>query len=181
MALIPAHRLVLLVGMHPETQVMLCEALSASVVDSGPVESSLKGKSFASSGVQPSLPQFTLVSVEMGPHVLAKVAEAQTTGNPFTLVVIDGRSGKWEVARDLVERLWERDQTLRCIFCLPPDRASWPHRLIMSRPQQWAVLRIPFLGEEAFQLACCLSMPFSIPVETVFNGAPHSGENGCSS
>ncbi|TFG62968.1 MAG: hypothetical protein E4H32_05075, partial [Nitrospirales bacterium] len=153
---IPPHRLVLLVGTHPETQIMLREALSLSAVGVGPVESSLKGKSFTSSSAQPSLTQFTLVSVEMGSHVLAKVAEAQATGNPFTLVVIDGHSGEWEVVRDLVERLWERDQTIRCIFCLPPDRASWPHRLILSRPQQWAVLRIPLLGEEAFQLACCL-------------------------
>lgn len=178
---IPPHRLVLLVGTHPETQIMLREALSLSAVGVGPVESSLKGKSFTSSSAQPSLTQFTLVSVEMGSHVLAKVAEAQATGNPFTLVVIDGHSGEWEVVRDLVERLWERDQTIRCIFCLPPDRASWPHRLILSRPQQWAVLRIPLLGEEAFQLACCLSMPFPNSVEPVFNGATSSGENGCSS
>jgi len=179
MAQIPVHRLVLLVGTHPDTQGMLCEALSASVVGAGPVESSLMGKSFASSGAQPSLPQFILVSVEMGPHALAKVAEAQATGNPFALVVIDGRLAEWEVVRDLVEGLWERDQTLRCIFCLPPDRVSWPHRLILSRPEQWAVLRTPFLGEEAFQLACCLSRPFPTPVEPVFNEAACSGENRC--
>ncbi len=147
----------------------------------GPVASSLSDKSFASYGAQPFLPQFTLVSVEMGPHVLEKFAEAQATNNPFTLVVIDGRPGEWEIVRDLVEGLWECDQTLRCIFCLPPDRASWPHRLVVSRPEQWAVLRIPFLGEEVFQLACCLSLPFPKPVETVFNGATDSGENGCSS
>ncbi len=181
MAQIPAHRPVLLVGAHPETQAILRDALSASAVGAGPVESSLSDKSFASSGAQPSLPQFTLVSVEMGPHVLAKVAEAQAANNPFTLVVIEGRSGEWEVVRDLVEGLWKCDQTLRCIFCLPPDRASWPHRLVVSRPEQWAVLRIPFLGEEAFQLVCCLSLPFPKSGETVFNGATYSGENGCQS
>ena len=170
MAQFPAHRPVLLVGTHPGTQAILRDALSAPAGGAGPVESSLSGKSFASSGVPPSLPQFTLVSVEMGPHVLAKVAEAQATGNPFTLVVIDGHSGEWEVVRDLVEGLWECDQTLRCIFCLPSERASWPHRLVVSRPEQWAVLQIPFLGEEIFQLACCLSLPFPKPVETVFSG-----------
>ena len=176
---IRAHRPVLLVGTHPETQGMLREALSASAVGAGPERSSLSGKNFAISGAQPSLPQFILVSVEMGPHVLAKVAEAQATGNPFALVVIDGHSGEWEFVRGLVEGLWECDQTLRCIFCLPPDRASLPHRLVVSRPEQWAVLQSPFLGEEVFQLACCLSLPFPKPVETVFNVATDSGENGC--
>ncbi|MBA3964974.1 MAG: PAS domain S-box protein [Nitrospirales bacterium] len=180
MAQIPAHRRVLLVGNHPETQSMLRDALSAPAVGSWSVESSLSGKSFASSVVQPSLPQFALVSVEMGLHVLPKFAEAQVTGNPFVLVLIDGRSGDWEVVRDLVEALWECDQTLRCIFCLPPDRAFWPHRLVVSRPEQWAVLRIPFLGEEAFQLACCLSLPCPKPVEPAVNRATDSSENGCS-
>nr|MBA3614177.1 hypothetical protein [Nitrospirales bacterium] len=100
MAQIPAHRRVLLVGNHPETQSMLRDALSAPAVGSWSVESSLSGKSFASSVIQPSLPQFALVSVEMGLHVLAKFAEAQVTGNPFVLVFIDGRSGDWEVVRD---------------------------------------------------------------------------------
>jgi PAS domain S-box-containing protein len=177
----PAHRPVLLIGTHPETQDMFRDALSAPSAGAGPVASSLSDKSFASYGAQPFLPQFTLVSVEMGHHALAKFAEAQATNNPFTLVVIEGRPGEWEIVRDLVEGLWKCDQTLRCIFCLPSDRASWPHRLVVSRPEQWAVLRIPFLGEEVFQLACCLSLPFPKPVETVFNGATDSGENGCSS
>ncbi|MCA9788307.1 MAG: hypothetical protein KC462_00985, partial [Cyanobacteria bacterium HKST-UBA05] len=131
--------------------------LSGPAGDAGLVERPIKDKSVASSAVQLPLPQFTLVSVEMGSQVLAKVAEAQATGNPFTLVVIDVGSGEWEVVRDLVERLWERDQALRCIVCSSPDRASWPHRLIVSRPEQWAFLRIPILAEEVFQLACCLS------------------------
>ncbi len=181
MAQIPTHRPVLLVGTHPETQSMLRDALSAPAVGIGSVESSLRDKSFASSGVQQSLPQFTLVSVEMGPHVLAKFAEAQANGNPFALVLIDGRSGDWEVVRDLVEALWECDRTLRCIFCLPLDRASWPYRLVVSRPEQWAVLRIPFLGEEVFQLASCLSLQFPKPGETVLSGVTYSGEKGCHS
>lgn len=183
MVQIPAHRRVLVVGAHPETQIMLRDALSAPAVGDMSVGSSLNGKNLATSGIQPFLTQtqFALVSVEMGLHVLSKFAEAQVTGNPFVLVLIDGRSEDWEVVRDLVESLWEYDQTLRCIFCLPPDRASWPHRLVVSRPEQWAVLRSPFLEEEVFQLASCLSLPYPVSGETVLNGATYSGENGCHS
>ncbi|MCA9419682.1 MAG: PAS domain S-box protein [Nitrospira sp.] len=180
MAQTSTHRPVLLVWTHPETHARLHEALSGPAGDAGLVERPIKDKSVASSAVQLPLPQFTLVSVEMGSQVLAKVAEAQATGNPFTLVVIDVGSGEWEVVRDLVERLWERDQALRCIVCSSPDRASWPHRLIVSRPEQWAFLRIPILAEEVFQLACCLSMPNSNSVEPVFR-ATYSGGNGYSS
>ncbi|HSF10082.1 MAG TPA: PAS domain S-box protein [Nitrospirales bacterium] len=178
---VSAHRPVLLVGTHPETQEMLRDALSVPSMDALPVENLSSDKRVASSGAQPSLPQFTLVSVEMGSQVLAKFAEAQAANNPFALVVIEGRSGEWEIVRDLVEGLWKCDQTLRCIFCLPSDRASWPHRLVVSRPEQWAVLRIPFLGEEAFQLACCLSLPLPKPMEPAFDRATDSDETGCSS
>ncbi|WNM59381.1 PAS domain S-box protein [Candidatus Nitrospira allomarina] len=177
----PAHRPVLLVWTHPEIQGMLRDALSVPSVDAWPVESLLRDKSIASFGSQPSLPQFTLVSVEMGPQVLAKFAEAQAVNNPFALVVIEGRSGEWEIVRDLIEELWKYDQALRCIFCLPSDRASWPHRLVVSRPEQWAVLRIPFLGEEAFQLASCLSLPLPKPVQPPFDRATDSAEIGSSS
>ncbi|MCA9499865.1 MAG: PAS domain S-box protein [Nitrospira sp.] len=178
---IPAHRPVLLVGMHPETQDMLRDALSLLSVDAGSIENSLNGKNFVSSGAQPFLPKFTLVSVALGSDVLGKFTEAQETGNPFTLVIIEECSGEWEVVRDLVEGLWKCDQTLRCIFCFSSNRTSWPHRLLVSRPEQWAVLRVPFLEEEVFQLACCLSLPFPKPVEPVFNGETYSGQNDSSS
>ncbi len=181
MALISAHRPVLLVWTHPDTQDKLRDALSVPSVNGQPVESILSDKRFVHSGAQPCLPQFTLVSVEMGPQVLTKFAEAQAANNPFALVIIEGRSGEWEIVRDLAEGLWRCDQTLRCIFCLPSDRASWPHRLVVSRPEQWAVLRIPFLGEEVFQLASCLSLPLSKPVQAAFDRATDSNENSCSS
>ncbi|MGP0591437.1 PAS domain S-box protein [Nitrospira sp. T9] len=178
---IPAHRPVLLVWTHPEIQGLLRAALSAPSVNVRPIESLLSDKSIANSGAQASLPQFTLVSVEMGPQALAKFAEAQAANNPFALVVIEGRAGEWEIVRDLAEGLWKCDQTLRCIFCLPSDRASWPHRLVVSRPEQWAVLRIPFLGEEAFQLASCLSLPLPNPVQQALDRATDSNEISCSS
>ncbi|GJL57493.1 MAG: hypothetical protein NPIRA03_03500 [Nitrospirales bacterium] len=181
MAPIPAHRPVLLVWTHPETQDMLRDALSAPTVDGRSAENILNDKRFASSGTRPCLPQFTLVSVEMGPQVLAKFSEAQAASNPFALVIIEGRSGEWEIARDLAEGLWKCDQTLRCIFCFPSDRGSWPHRLVVSRPEQWAVLRIPFLGEEAFQLASCLSLPLPKPLQSAFDRATDSDEISCSS
>ena len=181
MARTPAHRPVLLVGTYPETQEMFRDAFSVPSMDAPPVETLSSDKRVARPGAQPSLPQFTLVSVELGPQVLAKFAEAQAANNPFALVVIEGRSGEWEIVRDLVEELWKCDQTLRCIFCLPSNRASWPHRLVVSRPEQWAILRIPFVGEEAFQLACCLSLPVLESVEPGFDRATDSDENVCSS
>ena len=44
----------------------------------------------------------------------------------------------------------------------------------LSRPEQWAVLRIPLLEQEVFQLACCLSMPILSPLDPVSNPSGHS-------
>jgi PAS domain S-box-containing protein len=114
--------------------------------------------------------------VEAGHGVLEKVAEAKITGHPFSLAFIEVGPWEWNLLREMVERMWECDHTLRCVFCLPLDRASWPGCLSFSRPEQWAVLRIPLLKQEVFQFACCLSAGIPSPLDPVSNGPGHPAE-----
>jgi PAS domain S-box-containing protein len=174
MSHIPANRQVLLVSADSDMQTLLREALSVSSVGAEPVDCSLNGQHIH--GGQRPLPQFTLVCVEAGHGVLEKVAEAKITGHPFSLAFIEVDPWEWNLLRDMVERMWECDQTLRCVFCLPLDRASWPGSLFFSRPEQWAVLRIPLLKQEVFQLACCLSVGIPSPLDPVSNGPGHPAE-----
>jgi PAS domain S-box-containing protein len=153
---ISEHRQVLLVSANPDMQKVLHAALSVTGVSDESMACELNEHDVH--GEQPPLPHFTVVSVETGPQVLEKVAEAYLIGHPFSLVFIEVRPQEWGLARDMVEQVWERDPTLRCIFCLPPGGVSWPGAICMSRPEQWAVLRTPFLKQEVFQLACCLSV-----------------------
>jgi PAS domain S-box-containing protein len=175
MSHIPAHRQVLLVSADADTQILLREALSVSNVGAEPGDCLTNGQD--THGRQGPLPQFTLVCVETVHCVLEKVAEAHKTGNPFSLVFIEVCPGEWDVVRDNVEQMWKYDHTLRCVFCLPPDRASWPDCLILSRPEQWAVLRIPLLEQEIFQLACCLSGRIPSPPDPVSNGSGYPAKN----
>jgi PAS domain S-box-containing protein len=175
MSPIPVNRQVLLVSANADTQNLLRDALSVSRLSDEPVGCSPNGQ-IIHGGQQP-LPQFTLVCVEAGHCVLEKIAEAKITGNPFSLVFIEVCPQEWDLVRGMVEQIWECDHTLRCVFCLPPDRASWPGGMSLSRPEQWAVLRIPLLEEEVFQLVCCLSVPILSPFDPVSNGPGHSSVN----
>jgi PAS domain S-box-containing protein len=174
MSHIPANRQVLLVSADSDMQTLLREALSVSSVGAEPVDCSLNGQHIH--GGQRLLPQFTLVCVEAGHGVLEKVAEAKITGHPFSLAFIEVGPWEWNLLREMVERMWECDHTLRCVFCLPLDRASWPGCLSFSRPEQWAVLRIPLLKQEVFQFACCLSAGIPSPLDPVSNVPGHPAE-----
>jgi len=123
------------------------------------------------------LPQFAVVCLETVHHALEKVAEAQINGYPFSLAFVDVRSWEWDVVRDMVEQMWKRDHTLRFVFCLPSDGASWTGSMSLSRPEQWAILRIPFLAQEVYQLACCLSVHMPFPLDPVSTGSGHPAGN----
>jgi PAS domain S-box-containing protein len=172
MSQISVNRQVLLVSANANTQKLLRDALSVSRGDAEPVECSPNGENVH--GGQRPLPQFSFVCVEAGHCVLEKLAEAKITGNPFSLVFIEVCPQEWDLVRSMVEQIWKCDHTLRCVFCLPADGAPWPGGLFLSRPEQWTVLRMPFLEEEVFQLACCLSVPILSPLDPVSNGSGHS-------
>ena len=167
MAHISAHRQVLLVSADVDMQILLREALSVSSVGAEAGNSLTKGQGIHDH--QWLLPQFTLACVETVHRGMEKVTEAQRTGYPFSLVFIDGRSWGWDVMQDMVEQMWKCDHTLRFVFCLLPGGASWPGRISLSRPEQWAILRIPFLEQETYQLACCLSGCIPSPLDLVCN------------
>jgi PAS domain S-box-containing protein len=153
MSRIPVHCHVLLVSSNADMQSFLSEALSLSNGDAD----QLRYKSNALAGQAP-FPQFTLVCLDTVHRVLEKITEAQKTCHPFSLVIIEVGPWEWELIQDIIERMWECDASLRCVFCLPPDQETWLGRIPLSRPEQWAVLRIPFLEQEIFQLTCCLSV-----------------------
>ena len=170
MSHLPANHQVLLVSVDSDMQILLREALSVSSVGTEPVDCSPNGQHIHG---QRLMPQFTLVCVEAEHGVLEKVAEAKNAGRPFSLVFIEVGPWEWNVLRDMVEQMWECDHALRCVFCLPLDRASWPESMSFRRPEQWAVLRIPLIKQEVFQLACCLSVGIPSPLYPVSNGPEH--------
>lgn len=174
MAHIPANRQVLLVSAACDMQTLFLEALSVSSVGAEPVNDSLNGQHIY--GGQRPWPQFTLVCMEAGHRVLEKMAEAKITGYPFSLAFIEVGPWEWNLLRDMVEQMWECDHALRCVFCLPVDCTSWPESQSFSRPEQWAVLRIPLHKQEVFQLACCLTVGIPSPLDPVFNGPGHLAE-----
>jgi len=175
MAYISAHRQVLLVSANADMPILLCEALSVSSVGAESGNGLMKGQDIH--GRQWNLPQFGVVCLESVHRALEKVVEVQMSVDPFLLVFVDVRSWEWDVVRDMVEQMWKCDHTLRFVFCLPPDGASWTSSMSLSRPEQWAILRIPFLAQEVYQLACCLSVRMPSPLDPVSNGSGHSAGN----
>ena len=170
---VPRH--VILVSANADTQSALREALSLAREDAGPEDCLTYGQN--TQGVQWTAPPFTVVCVETVHRGLEKIADAQITGNALSLVFIEVRPEEWDVVRDIVEQIWEYDHTLRCVFCITPDRASWPERMVLSRAEQWAVLRIPFIKQEVFQLACCLSVRIPSPLDPLSDGLGHRAGN----
>ena len=100
---------------------------------------------------------FDLIHTEEWGVAQEIVSEAKTTENPIGVVFIQIDQKNWERSYCLIERLWECDERLGCVLCLPSDSILWPTKISLSRPKQWAILRTPFLEEEAIQLVWCLS------------------------
>lgn len=100
---------------------------------------------------------FKLVNVEDWQTALQNVGEEKRNGRSFSLVFLSVCLERWDRVREDIEKIWELDDTIRCILCLARDIASWPTGLSLSRPEQWAVFRMPGLPEEVLQLASCLS------------------------
>jgi PAS domain S-box-containing protein len=95
--------------------------------------------------------------VEDWQAVFQHIAEGKQNGRPFPLIFLSVRRDQCDMLGENIEKIWELDDNVRCILCLPSDEASWPTTLSLSRTEQWALFRMPGLPEELFQLASCLS------------------------
>ena len=104
---------------------------------------------------------FELVSASGWPMIYQKIMEAKENGLSFSLMFLSVRINSWVIAREKIEKIWELDETLRCIVCLPRDAGTGPVNLSLSRPDQWVIFRMSEAPEDLFQLAACLSMPTS--------------------
>ena len=100
---------------------------------------------------------FGIVSVEDWQGAFQRIAEGKQNGRSFPLLFLSVRRDQCDILRENIEKIWELDDNVRCILCLPRDEASWPTNLSLSRTEQWALFRMPGLPEELFQLASCLS------------------------
>ena len=99
---------------------------------------------------------FGIVSVEDWPTAFQHITEGKQNGRSFPLIFLSVRREQCDMVRENIEKIWELDDTVRCILCLPSDEASWPTNLLLSRTEQWVLFRMPGLPEELFQLASCL-------------------------
>jgi PAS domain S-box-containing protein len=99
---------------------------------------------------------FRIVNVEDWQTAFKHIAEGKQNGSSFPLIFLSVRRDQCDMVRENIEKIWELDDTVRCILCLPSDEASWPTNLSLSRTEQWVLFRLPGLPEELFQLASCL-------------------------
>ncbi len=104
-----------------------------------------------------SVSSFTLLSVEGWEDAFQNIAKEKQNGTSFSLVFFSVRGDQWDLISENLEKIWELDETLRCIVGWPSDAETWPENLSLSRPAQWVVFRMPGMPEELFQLASCLS------------------------
>jgi PAS domain S-box-containing protein len=99
---------------------------------------------------------FGIVSVEDWQTAFQHIAEGKQNGRSFALIFLSVRRDQCHMVRENIEKIWELDDTVRCILCFKSDEASWATNLSLSRTEQWALFRFPGLPEELFQLASCL-------------------------
>lgn len=104
---------------------------------------------------------FDLVNVNDWHMAYQEITDAKEKGIHFGLMFVSVRMDAWDIVRGNIEKIWELDDTIRCIVCLAGDAGTWAKNPLLSRPDQWVIFRIPGFPGELFQLASCLSR-FSI-------------------
>lgn len=100
---------------------------------------------------------FSLVCVEDWQAAFQHIEEGKRNGSSFSLVCISVCLDERDRLCENIEKIWDLDGAICCIVCLASEIHSWPTNLSLSRPEQWAMLRMPGFPEEIFQLASCLS------------------------
>jgi PAS domain S-box-containing protein len=100
---------------------------------------------------------FGLVNAKVWQAAYQELMEAKEIGLPFVLIVVSVRMDAWDLVRENIEKIWQLDEGMRCIVCVPSETGAWPMSLALSRPDQWIIFRMPGLPGELFQLVACLS------------------------
>jgi PAS domain S-box-containing protein len=136
------------------THDFLKQALHASDDAASLQDESTKWLNPASSNL--SAISFGIVSVEDWQTAFQHIAEGKQNGRSFALIFLSVRRDQCHMVRENIEKIWELDDTVRCILCFKSDEASWATNLSLSRTEQWVLFRFPGLPEELFQLASCL-------------------------
>lgn len=97
-------------------------------------------------------PLIELVHVTDWQEAEKKIVEGNDAQFPFALAVVEIGVDDWDHTQRQIEHLWEVDDSLHWVCCLPRDSQTWPSPLSLSRPFQWMLLRSPFVEEELIQL-----------------------------
>jgi len=155
-ALSPSNR-VLVVNPKPGLQELFLQAFQGP---EGMIESTKNsGELCETSGFDAQRQSFSLWCVDSFHEAWASLADGKKDEWPYSLLFVCAEDGEWDIVREAVEKVWEYDDHVRCVCCLPSELSSWPAHLSLSRPGQWLVIRTPGRPEEILQLACCLCSP----------------------
>ncbi len=102
---------------------------------------------------------FELTSAYQGQEALEKLADARREGRPFGMAFVDMRMPPGWDGLETIERLWHVQPDLEVVICTAHSDHSW--REVVARlghTDRFLVLKKPFDGIEARQLACSLAM-----------------------
>ncbi len=148
-------RPVLLVGHDSGAQDFLQQALCRTQ-DHVSLEDGMGDQSHSLS-VKPEPVLFSLVRTENWRAAYQAIEERKGTGDSFSLIFLTMSGEPWNSVRENIEKIWELDSAVHCVVCVPGEAVSQAARLQLSRPNQWALLRVPGEPEEVIQLASCLT------------------------
>ena len=110
-----------------------------------------------STALTESLCNFWLTNVGDWKAVFENLEEGKKRNLSFSLVIVSVQAKSWDIVQENIERIWELDDTLRCIICASEEDESWSTRVPLSRPERWVIFRTSGSPDELFQLALCLS------------------------
>ncbi len=97
--------------------------------------------------------------------------DALVDGRAYCLLVTFVQEDSWEIIKENIEKVWELDEGICCIVCLPNDPGEELQKLSLSRPEQWVMFRMSGRFEEFFQLATCLSARSSVSASDSADGS----------
>lgn len=102
---------------------------------------------------------FDLTSAYQGKDALDRLVEAVQEGRPFDMAFVDMRMPPGWDGLQTIEQLWKRQPDLEIVICTAHSDYSWREVIArLGQTDRFLVLKKPFDGIEARQLACSLAM-----------------------
>lgn len=102
---------------------------------------------------------FQLTSAYQGKEALERLVQANRAGRPFCMAFVDMRMPPGWDGLETIERLWQVQPDLEVVICTAYSDHSWREVVErLGRTDRFLVLKKPFDGIEARQLACSLAM-----------------------